>query len=679
MRQIELALNVGTVSGLTDRQLLEEFASPGDPFAELAFAAIVHRHGPMVLRVCRSILKDHHDSEDAFQATFLILARKANTLWVQDSLGPWLNGVACRVAGTARKAAIRRRAHEHRAASLATTAESYETPQDIGGIVHEEIARLPERYRAPVVLCDLEEYTYEDAARTLGWPIGTIKSRLARGRQRLRSRLLRRGIAPSGVLLASAVTPKSQAAVPSALIDATAHLAARLGAGRATAMVTPTTVRVLMEGVLKKMFLSKLKTATAFLLVGCGILSSATLWIGPATKAAGPFGDPIQQVAQRSTGVETEEPAPAKPPMPAVFAPARPGRRPSRPWETVVRIKVIQDHATGFGSGTIIQSTSDASIILTAAHHFQVPNVGPPGKFPYRIQVNLFDAKLEGDPPRVHRLETVAGELMDYRFDLDIALVRIRPGRRLVTARIVPRLWQPRWRMKMQTIGCSEGQDATLLQTTITNPRTQGFLAGSNYIGIECRTAPKQGRSGGGLFTTDDYLAGVCNYAEPKGNHGLYATPRSIYTLLDRNNLTSLYTSTTVPEEQLDDLIHVAEDQLENHERELLDRTLERLRALIEERRAGLNAELETLDAVYSRRIDELSREEAVDGERKTGVASPSASSHDRETEPLPSPVKAPPRSGMTDHERRLGDVEQKLERILKILEETRGGRTPDR
>ena len=121
LRQIDIAFNAGTVVGLTDRQLVERFAARRDPIAEVAFAALVRRHGAMVLRVCRSILRDHHDAQDAFQATFLILARKAGSLRVADSLGPWLHGVACRVASTSKAAAARRRAHESKAARLAAT------------------------------------------------------------------------------------------------------------------------------------------------------------------------------------------------------------------------------------------------------------------------------------------------------------------------------------------------------------------------------------------------------------------------------------------------------------------------------------------------------------------------------------------------------------------------------
>jgi DNA-directed RNA polymerase specialized sigma24 family protein len=160
LQQIDIAFNAGTVIGLTDQQLVERFAARRDPYAEVAFAALVRRHGAMVLRVCRNILRDHHDAQDAFQATFLILARKAGTLWVGDSLGPGLHGVACRVASSIKAADTRRRAHESEAARLGETLITEKAPDDSCAILHEELARLPDRYRATVVLCDLEGRTY---------------------------------------------------------------------------------------------------------------------------------------------------------------------------------------------------------------------------------------------------------------------------------------------------------------------------------------------------------------------------------------------------------------------------------------------------------------------------------------------------------------------------------------
>jgi thiol-disulfide isomerase/thioredoxin len=215
-----------------------------------------------------------------------------------------------------------------------------------------------------------------------------------------------------------------------------------------------------------------------------------------------------------------------------------------KPWETVVRIRVLAQGSIGYGSGTIIHSTPDESLILTCAHIFKLDGQrqASPDRFPRKIMIDLFDGKLHGErPAQVHYVESVPGKAVDYDFDLDVGLIRIRPGRRLPSARVVPAHWEPRSRMKMLTMGCSEGQDATAWHTVILNPRMQGLSGNNEYEAIECMVAPKQGRSGGGLFTTDGYVAGVCNFAEPRGNHGLYATPHSIYNLLDRNRLMALY------------------------------------------------------------------------------------------------------------------------------------------
>jgi thiol-disulfide isomerase/thioredoxin len=215
-----------------------------------------------------------------------------------------------------------------------------------------------------------------------------------------------------------------------------------------------------------------------------------------------------------------------------------------KPWETVVRIRVLARGSVGFGSGTVISSSPKESLILTCAHIFKLDGQrqAPPQRFPRKIMVDLFDGKLHGEhPAQVHFVESVEGQAIDYDFGVDVGLIRIRPGRRLLAAHVVPAHWQARSKMLMMTVGCSEGQDATAWETVIQNPQMHGLSGNPAYQAIECKIAPKQGRSGGGLFTTDGYVAGVCNFAEPQGDHGLYATPRSIYSVLDRNNLAALY------------------------------------------------------------------------------------------------------------------------------------------
>ena len=247
---------------------------------------------------------------------------------------------------------------------------------------------------------------------------------------------------------------------------------------------------------------------------------------------------------ERDAGRDEPEPTPSR----AATARRRPPprRRPiPKPWETVVRIKVHGNGSIGFGSGTVIHSTPQETLILTCAHIFKLENgpTPPPSRFPRKITVDLFDGKLSGPKPtQVHYAnETFAGEAVDYDFSRDVGLIRIRPGRRLPYARVVPPHWKPKANMGMITVGCSEGHDATAWSTVIVNPAMKGLNGNRTYEAIECMVAPKQGRSGGGLFTSDGYVAGVCDFAEPQGNHGLYAAPASIYKILDRNNMVALY------------------------------------------------------------------------------------------------------------------------------------------
>jgi HlyD family secretion protein len=225
-RQLGALFNIGVVREATDGQLLERFVTGSGEAAELAFAALLERHGPMVFRVCRGVLHHEHDAQDAFQATFLVLVRKARRLWVQDSLGPWLHQAAYRAACGARSARFRRTAHERRAAELTTERIAIEDRQDPESVFHEEIERLPARYRRVIVLCDLEGRTYEQVARHLRCPVGTIKSRLARGRDRLRGQLIRRGVAPAiGLLGAGSSAGSAPAGLPVSLLGRTTQIA----------------------------------------------------------------------------------------------------------------------------------------------------------------------------------------------------------------------------------------------------------------------------------------------------------------------------------------------------------------------------------------------------------------------------------------------------------------------
>ena len=228
LRSINTLFSVGALTALSDGELIERFGSRRDDAAEVAFSALVERHGPMVLRVCLDVLRDAHAAEDAFQTTFLILARKAGSIRKRGSVASWLFGVARRVAGRARADRARRAVVERRGAATPEDQARDGPPPVLIPEVQEEVDRLPERYRAPIVLCYFEGLSHEEAAGRLRVPIGTVKVRLMRARERLRGRLTRRGLAPA--VLAAALSRRAFAAVPSPVAESTIKAAGRLAA-----------------------------------------------------------------------------------------------------------------------------------------------------------------------------------------------------------------------------------------------------------------------------------------------------------------------------------------------------------------------------------------------------------------------------------------------------------------
>jgi RNA polymerase sigma factor (sigma-70 family) len=260
----------------TDGQLLGCFLERHD---EAAFAALVCRHGPMVLGVCRRILRHHHDAEDAFQATFLVLARKAASIHPRDMLPGWLHGVACKTARKARTLAVKRAARERQVPQLPEPEQlEREAPRDLRPVIDEELARLPVRYRAPIVLCDLEGKTHQDAARQLGCPQGTVSGRLSRGRRLLARRLARRGLALSAVSLGLLLKQAAAGSVPPLLLTSTVRAASLVAAGQQATGVITATVAALTQGVLRSMLVLKLESVAVGLLVlvlaglGAGVL-----------------------------------------------------------------------------------------------------------------------------------------------------------------------------------------------------------------------------------------------------------------------------------------------------------------------------------------------------------------------------------------------------------------------
>jgi len=278
------------VRAASDGQLLARFSAEHD---NDAFAGLVYRYGPMVWCVCRRVLGNEADAEDAFQATFLVLARKGTALARTDLVAGWLHGVASRTAMAARSAAARRRFKERRAEEARrpdTTLMSTEDAPwaELRPLLDTELARLPKKYQTAIVLCDLEGKSRRDAARLLRLAEGTLSSRLARGRRLLARRLSRHVPTVSGGAVASALAAETTAAVPSAVVISTVQAArAFAAAGKVAAGVISARVALLAEGVLKMMFLSKVKIATGVVLAttlvcaGAGLFASGMLGGGP--------------------------------------------------------------------------------------------------------------------------------------------------------------------------------------------------------------------------------------------------------------------------------------------------------------------------------------------------------------------------------------------------------------
>jgi RNA polymerase sigma factor (sigma-70 family) len=273
----------------SDGDLLERFVARRD---EAAFEALLARHGPMVWGVCRGLLDDIHEAEDAFAASFLVLVRRAGAIARRERLASWLYGVAHRVAVRARANAARRRSRQREDVDMLPAKPADEpAARERSRLLHEELNRLPERYRIPLVLAYLEGRTQEEVAHELGWTPGTVRGRLERGRERLRGRLARRGLSlPAGVLAVMLADNSLAGPVPPALAASTLRAALALAGGTA---VSPSLV-VLVEGVVQAMFLSKVKSAVA-LVLAVGIFAAGAGAVTYQTLAA---QQPVQQPAQ---------------------------------------------------------------------------------------------------------------------------------------------------------------------------------------------------------------------------------------------------------------------------------------------------------------------------------------------------------------------------------------------
>ncbi len=265
LRQVHTLFSVGAAGSASDEQLLQHFTNrnTGTGEAEAAFAVLVARHGPMVLGVCRRSLRNPEDVADAFQATFLVLVRKAHSVRVRGSLGRWLYGVSRRVAARARVESARRGVREGSGKKVEGEARTEDFGRrELLEALDEEVSRLPEPFRKTVVLCDLHGLNHEAAARQLGCALGTVESRLSRGREKLRERLTRRGFATTPALY--------QGLVPRLVPEALSAVTVRIALAKCAS--TPV-VALLLHGVLKDMLWTKLKTAAyGILVVGvCGV------------------------------------------------------------------------------------------------------------------------------------------------------------------------------------------------------------------------------------------------------------------------------------------------------------------------------------------------------------------------------------------------------------------------
>ncbi len=299
-----------------DATLLTKFIESRD---DGAFAALMNRHGPMVYGVCRRALRNSQDAEDAFQATFLVLVRKASSVQPRDRVGNWLYGVARQTAVRARSLVAKRGGREKQVAIMPDPLASAFAPlDDLHELLDRELSRLPDKYRSAIVLCDLEGKTRDEAARRLNWPEGSVASRLARGRALLAKRLAR--FAPAltvGAVSVALSENLASANVPTALAESTLQAAYATAAGQTLAAgLVSAQAAALTEGVMKTMYLAKLKLAA---LVAIATLAVGGLGaIGVSTLSAGN----VPEVA-----VQAEPQAPAGPPAAQPAPPVDPPRK----------------------------------------------------------------------------------------------------------------------------------------------------------------------------------------------------------------------------------------------------------------------------------------------------------------------------------------------------------------
>jgi RNA polymerase sigma factor (sigma-70 family) len=403
-----------------DQQLVEAFLTRRD---EAAFAELVRRHGPMVLNVCRSVLHNGHDAEDVFQATFLVLAQKAASIRHREAVAGWLCGVAYHLATKAQVAITRRRAREDRTREPAVPDPLLDmTVRELHQVLLEELQRLPEKYRLPLVLCYLEGRTQTEAARQLGWAKDILRGRLNRGRARLRARLMRRGLALTAGLFLSALTRGSApAALPAGRVQAIAKAVLASAVGRGGGLVSEH-VATLAAGAARSLFVPPGKVATLLVLVLGFVTVGAGLW------------------AQRQLAAQAPAAAAAQP-VDGPAAPAPPKTNPAKPRpESAIEIKGDTIAVSGRVLDPDGKPFAGAKLYLTASYgRPKKPAVratsGPDGRFDFTFpKTEYFEAgwiRERAEPWRWCDIVAVAPDygpvsvwMADVKKELNLRLVK---------------------------------------------------------------------------------------------------------------------------------------------------------------------------------------------------------------------------------------------------------------
>jgi RNA polymerase sigma factor (sigma-70 family) len=367
LRRLRHVTDPGGDTAPSDAQLLDRFVAVRD---QAAFELLVWRHGTMVLSLCRRLLRHEQDAEDAFQATFLVLARKAASIGRREACASWLYKVAYRVALAARSVAAERAAREQPCPDEVPAAQATDDLvwRDLRPVLDEEVSRLPQKYRAAFVLCCLEGRTNAEAAEQLGCPEGTVLSRLSRARERLRQRLLRRGVCLSAGLLAAVVAANGQPAeVTAGLVGTTSKAALAVAAGQAVAAVATARAAALTEGVLRAMFMTKLKVALGIVLA-----------VGLIGLGAGLIGG--QLLAEPTKTASAPAPDEPKPPPPAEGAAAAPGKKAEPDDPTQAALRRLQSKRNLEKIGAALHAYADAMGALPPPAIYEGgPGGTPPG------------------------------------------------------------------------------------------------------------------------------------------------------------------------------------------------------------------------------------------------------------------------------------------------------------